>query len=553
MSLRVFAACVCVASSTLAAPIGRDEVLERARAYATHPWRCTAANLRAPCSAAYRSRYLPGDYMGLPYNWGGFQTLWEFDQKMASGAGAGAYPGDGVLSCTGGVDCSGFVSKAWNSGHFSTSTLNQVTDPLAGTAALLPGDALNQAGYHVMLYTETLAGGDPVFYESIGYNVHVNATGGWSYANGFAPVRYRSITGGAPTARPDGTPDHPIPVGSLPFTDRRDTRQARSRLLDRCAAAPGTDESGAEFVYRVVVDRPGTLSVSVQDDVATDVDVHVYTSMNTGDCVARHDSSLSLAVDCGVYFVVADTYVRSGTPQAGPYTLSISLAPISTACGAGPPSYDFAGGPGEPCSYTGDDALPFCNENLGTDTCVYTSGANAVSFCSRACGRDADCRDYPGGCCRELASGENYCLIAGLCAPPPRPDAGTPMPDAGPPRPDAGPRDAGSPAIDAGTPQPDAGVPVHDAGPLPSHDAGPGRVDAGSAPDSGPDASMPVPDAGASTPDAAFDAGPEDLTPVDDVPGAASDVAGKPCGSGCSTIGAGGLALAVVGLRRRRR
>lgn len=58
--------------------------------------------------------------MGLPYDWGGYMTLFQFDQQINAGYGAGSYPEHGVLSCTAGVDCSGFVSKAWDSGHYAT-------------------------------------------------------------------------------------------------------------------------------------------------------------------------------------------------------------------------------------------------------------------------------------------------------------------------------------------------------------------------------------------------------------------------------------------------
>ena len=99
--------------ATQASAISREEVLVRAKAFAYHPWTCTSANLTASCDGGYHSVYVTGDYLGLPYDWGGYMTLFQFDQQIASGHGAGSYPDDGVLDCTSGLDCSGFVSKAW--------------------------------------------------------------------------------------------------------------------------------------------------------------------------------------------------------------------------------------------------------------------------------------------------------------------------------------------------------------------------------------------------------------------------------------------------------
>mgnify|MGYP000850510731 CR=1 FL=1 len=115
---------------TAAGAITREETLVRARSYASYPWSATTTNLTATCKASYKSIYYVGDFVGLPYNWGGYQTLAEFDQRIASGQAAGAQPDDGVLDCTAGVDCSGFVSKAWNVGHFTTSDLDQTSSAI---------------------------------------------------------------------------------------------------------------------------------------------------------------------------------------------------------------------------------------------------------------------------------------------------------------------------------------------------------------------------------------------------------------------------------------
>ena len=118
-------AMVLSASNALADPSAM--VITRARAFANHPWTSTVATQEASCAPDYFSEFVLGDHFGLPYDWGGYMTLHEFDQGLVSGLGAGSYPADGILACTVGLDCSGFTSKAWDVGHFTTSTMHQTT------------------------------------------------------------------------------------------------------------------------------------------------------------------------------------------------------------------------------------------------------------------------------------------------------------------------------------------------------------------------------------------------------------------------------------------
>ncbi|HNZ21721.1 MAG TPA: hypothetical protein PKL24_06240 [Polyangiaceae bacterium] len=411
-SFGLLAGSIALISASPSAAITRDEVMVRAKAFAFHPWRATQNNLTASCSSTYQSVYTPGDYVGLPYDWGGYMSLFTFDQGIQAGLGAGSYPADGILSCTVGLDCSGYVSQCWNTTHLTTSTLHTQSSAIS-QAEILSGDALNQAGYHVILYSHSLANGDPILYEAIGYNVHINPWGGWAYASGYQPRRFEGITG--PSAQdPIGTPHHPIPIPSLPFTDSRDTRQSSSNVFDGCGADPNKPESGPEFVYEVTITQPGLLTVSVSDDVGVDIDVHLYTSTNTNDCTHRDDSTFTAPVDCGTYLIVADTY-GTGDANAGPYTLNVSFSATGASCGNGPPSYHPSGRPGDACGYPGQEHLPFCNANLGAEVCLVTNGTPKTSFCSHPCATATDCPEFPGGCCKTISSGESYCVTAPLC------------------------------------------------------------------------------------------------------------------------------------------
>jgi hypothetical protein len=416
-------ACLLLGAVSPSQAITRDEVMVRAKAYANHPWRCTTLNLTASCSSSYKSEYIPGDYVGLPYDWGGYKTLFQFDQQIKTGDGAGSKPHGSILSCTTGVDCSGYVSKCWNAGHTTTSSMSSISTAIA-TSQLLPGDALNKAGNHVVLYSHKLADGTPVFYEAGAYNVTVSYKG-WSSVSGFVPIRYNKIQGSS-ASNPVGTPINPIVVGSFPYSDSRDTKLSKSSLLDGCGAAPTKSEFGPEVVYKVKITKPGTLTASVTDGPGVDVDVHVYTSMNTNDCVARHDKTLSYQVDCGTYYVVVDTYGQSAA-SAGPYTLTLAFTPSGASCGGGPPAYNPKGKLGDACSNPNNKNLPFCNANLGGEICIYTS---TTSFCSRSCSSTSQCQSaFSGGCCKDISGkGEFYCLPSSLCGGPlPTGDIGVPV------------------------------------------------------------------------------------------------------------------------------
>ncbi len=453
ISAAIFVLAVIAGSPIDASAITRTKVMIRARAFAYHPWRCTTANLTAGCDPGYSSVYIPGDYMGLPYDWGGYVSLFEFDQHILNGYGAGSYSGDGVLTCTTGLDCSGYVSQAWDTPwKYGTWTIGDISHVIA-LQDVLPGDAFNIAGYHIILYSHTLSNGDPVFYEVIGYNTQINVTGGWAHVAGYTPIRYNQIQGTSADI-PLGSPDNPIKIESFPYTDSRDTSQSQSNVLDACGLAPHTDQSGPEYIYEVNFTQPGILTVSVSDDIGVDIDVHLYASMNSNDCLARHDTHFSVPVDCSTYYVVADTYVgSSGTVFAGPYVLNVDFTPSGGPCGSHPGEYDFEGKPGAPCAYPGNENLPFCNPNLGSTVCLYNGD---MSFCSMECNTTEECGDIPGGCCENIGSNQYYCLVESLC-PSASPDGG--VPDGQTPH-DGGPTDDAFVSWDDGGG--DGGIPQQD-------------------------------------------------------------------------------------------
>lgn len=304
----------------LALAIPREDALATASRYATHVWTATEANQYADCSSDYESNYAPGTYTGLPYDWGGYMSLDEFDAEIAAGYGAGSHSWHGSLSCTAGVDCSGYVSMVWASSHVSTSTLYTVADEISWSE-LERADAINDAGSHVVLFTHLGEGDWPVWWESSGGadKVHINNSSGWSYIDGYVPNRFEDIEDGSST----GTADNPRSISAFPFEDHWWTPGAASDEIDVYSCSDA-DESGPEVLYRFETTLPGTLTAVVSDESGVDIDLHVLESPDGDRCLGRDDTELSVHVEAGEVWLSLDTYVGS-REYSGAYLLTVDF------------------------------------------------------------------------------------------------------------------------------------------------------------------------------------------------------------------------------------
>lgn len=312
---------IAILLATSAFAIDRETVLDSAAAYTTHEWTMTSVNETATCSASYVSDYTAGTYRGVPYDWGGYYTLDEYDAAIAAGLGAGSHSWHGILDCTAGVDCSGFVSEIWETPHQSTSTFYQVSSDI-GVNDLVRADAVDEVGSHMVLWAYQTGGGTPVFYEAAGsaQKARLNATSGWSYLDGFQPIRFDSIEDGPST----GTVVAPREIAAFPFEDARWTAGAASDAIDHYSCAPTTDESGPEVLYHFSVREAGLLHAVVSDDSGVDIDVHVLTAPNGDACIARDDSEVSVEVGPGDVWLALDTYVSS-REFPGPFLLDATF------------------------------------------------------------------------------------------------------------------------------------------------------------------------------------------------------------------------------------
>lgn len=94
-------------------------------------------------------------YDSVSYNWGGFDTIAEFNNKILTNkmkAGNVNDKSNPLLSCAAGVDCSGYVSRAWGmtskQGTWDIANLTEEID----WNDIKPGDVYLNPGVHVALY-----------------------------------------------------------------------------------------------------------------------------------------------------------------------------------------------------------------------------------------------------------------------------------------------------------------------------------------------------------------------------------------------------------------
>ena len=155
--------------------ITRDEVLQIAATYVNYPWRASTTNIfHGVDSTGVRVDTPDREWwgrdgwhadgrtnVGVPYCWGGADTLQEFDRGISEGRPAGhtfkknIRPAASELPV--GVDCSGFVMRCWKlDERRNTGDLAGVCRELESFEELQPGDAINLPFAHVVLFKEWL-------------------------------------------------------------------------------------------------------------------------------------------------------------------------------------------------------------------------------------------------------------------------------------------------------------------------------------------------------------------------------------------------------------
>ena len=196
--------------------ITRKKIIQNAEPYATHKWYCHYNNIwNRDCGSAHvrtPSWVAVGNNISVPYKWGGFSSLKQFDQGIANGASAGDSDTHSVASssCAVGVDCSGFVSVAWGLGtKYCTRCIPDISTEYSSYDDLKPGDVVNYAGHHVRLIHTVNGNGSFLIIEAaasstdwrVGYNNYSVA----DFQGRYLPRRYNYVIEGKPDTIPPAT------------------------------------------------------------------------------------------------------------------------------------------------------------------------------------------------------------------------------------------------------------------------------------------------------------------------------------------------------------
>jgi len=194
------------------ASVTRSQALTTGDTYVEHTWTCQSFNLSngvvtAPDGDLVRtpSWLSEGEMQKIPYQWGGFRTLSQFDSGIASGGYAGDIHTDGVTHYAYGVDCSGFVSRCWSLPYqYSTSMMPQITGTYTSWDQLQPADAIHRVG-HVRMMVSWNQNGTLNVVESSGADWRVSyRTYATSQLTSYSPRYYVNMEG-SPTPLPTPT------------------------------------------------------------------------------------------------------------------------------------------------------------------------------------------------------------------------------------------------------------------------------------------------------------------------------------------------------------
>lgn len=181
-----------------AATITRDQMEANARAFLNNSTYYNQNALTGACAGRTAPRHLgrtPRTIGSVAYDWGGFDSVADYNRFIAAGHSAGDIDTRAVESCSKGVDCSGYVSRVWGlTSKKSTCSLADVSHVIT-TQSLLKGDALTRCNDHVVLF-ESFSSTGVWAYESTLYNsmdrvVYIHSS--WSRLNGYTPRRYNNV------------------------------------------------------------------------------------------------------------------------------------------------------------------------------------------------------------------------------------------------------------------------------------------------------------------------------------------------------------------------
>jgi len=299
--------------------IYRSTIASNANAYINNSKYLNSTNTDGACSGRGKPDYLggAGTYRSVPYDWGGWDTVGGFNSLMDQGYKAGDVATSSVESCSKGVDCSGFVTRAWgiSSQKYGTSTLGGISTQLGSTSYLKQGDIMNDAGSHVRLIASISSSGAYVWEATTGsYDRVIYRYLSWSSQSGYVPRRYNSVCDGGTTPPPPSTEAWPI-VREGHTGERVRTVQYLLRGRGYSLTVDGIFGSGTASAVRSFQSANGLTVDGIVGDQTWPRLITTVRNGSTGDAVRALQSQLkskgyTITVD-GIFGSGTESTVRS--------------------------------------------------------------------------------------------------------------------------------------------------------------------------------------------------------------------------------------------------
>ena len=144
-----------------------------------------------------------------------------------------------------------------------------------------------------------------------------------------------SLDDSAPRLGGQGTRASPFLIPSLPFSDLRDVKSARSNDLDGYSCAGARPGTGAEHVYKLTLGQPTRLRAAVVDatpippadagvGVPLDVDLHLLDSSGTpAGCVKSTDKVITTELAAGTWYFSVDRDLAASLAPSGEFVFVV--------------------------------------------------------------------------------------------------------------------------------------------------------------------------------------------------------------------------------------
>ncbi|MBN2384649.1 N-acetylmuramoyl-L-alanine amidase [bacterium] len=129
-----------------------------------------------------------------------------------------------------------------------------------------------------------------------------------------------------------GTCVNPLIINTFPFSENN-TTTGRGRSLDDYSCPPEDgSEAGPEVVYLVSLPLAGLLTVTIADETGIDIDPHLLSACDPSSCITRANTSFTVFVQAGDYYLVCDTWTsEGGTEYPGDYALTVDYEADTTS------------------------------------------------------------------------------------------------------------------------------------------------------------------------------------------------------------------------------